>query len=120
MPAPDITRVAGSEVALELRGVTAGYTGEPVLRNVSIAVREGEVVGLVGPNGSGKTTVVRAASRALRPAAGRIMVRGKDLYAIGAREAARLVAVVPQDVLPAFSFTALELVLMGRSPYLSP
>jgi iron complex transport system ATP-binding protein len=120
VPEPDIANPPRSEVALELRGVTAGYTGDPVLRSVSIAVREGEVVGLVGPNGSGKTTVVRAASRALRPAAGRITVRGKDLYSIGAREAARLVAVVPQDVLPAFSFTALELVLMGRSPYLSP
>jgi iron complex transport system ATP-binding protein len=121
VPAPDIPSPSRSEIALELQGVTAGYTGEPVLRNVSIEVREGEVVGLVGPNGSGKTTVVRTASRALRPSAGRIAVRGgKDLYAIGAREAARLVAVVPQDVLPAFSFTALELVLMGRSPYLSP
>ena len=120
VPAPEIASSPRSDVALELRGVTAGYTGEPVLRNVSIAVREGEVVGLVGPNGSGKTTVVRTASRALRPSGGSVAVRGKDLYAIGAREAARLVAVVPQDVLPAFSFTALELVLMGRSPYLSP
>lgn len=120
MRAPNIPSPSRSEVALELQGVTAGYTGEPVLRNVSIEVREGEVVGLVGPNGSGKTTVVRSASRALRPTAGRIAVHGKDLYVIGARDAARLVAVVPQDVLPAFSFTALELVLMGRSPYLSP
>jgi iron complex transport system ATP-binding protein len=86
---------------------------------VDLEVRSGEVVGLVGPNGSGKTTLVRAASRALRPSTGRILVGGEDLYAMSARAAARFVAVVPQDVVPAFSFTALEVVLMGRAPYLS-
>jgi iron complex transport system ATP-binding protein len=99
--------------------VTCGYGPSSVLREASLAVRAGEVVGLVGPNGSGKTTLVRAASRALRPTGGSVRVCGLDPYAISAREAARLVAVVPQDVAPAFSFTVLELVLMGRTPYLS-
>lgn len=108
-----------SEVALALEGMSAGYAGAPVVRRVDLAIRAGEVLGLVGPNGSGKTTLVRAASRALRPSAGRVLVGGDDLYAMSAREAARRVAVVPQDVLPAFSFTALELVLMGRTPYRS-
>jgi iron complex transport system ATP-binding protein len=90
-----------------------------VVREVDLAVRPGEVVGLVGPNGSGKTTIVRVASRALRPSAGRVRVGEEDLFAMGAPAAARLVAVVPQDVVPAFSFTALEVVLMGRSPHQS-
>jgi iron complex transport system ATP-binding protein len=90
-----------------------------VVRDVDLEVSPGEVVGLVGPNGSGKTTVVRVASRALRPRAGVVRVRGEDLHAMSARDAARLVAVVPQDLAPAFSFTALEVVLMGRSPHLS-
>lgn len=107
------------EVALALRGLSAGYVGQPVVRDVDLEVRRGEVVGLVGPNGSGKTTLIRVASRALRPSVGRVLVHDRDLYGMTAREAARLVAVVPQDVMPAFSFTALELVLMGRSPYLS-
>jgi iron complex transport system ATP-binding protein len=100
--------------------VIAGYGGEPALRDVSLQVSPGEVVGLVGPNGSGKTTLVRVASRALRPGEGRVLVGGRDPYELSAREAARLVAVVPQDVVPAFSFTALEMTLMGRTPYLSP
>jgi iron complex transport system ATP-binding protein len=107
------------EPALRLESVAAGYAGLPVVRSVDLAVRSGEVVGLVGPNGSGKTTVVRAASRALRPSAGRVLVGGEDLFAMSARAAARLVAVVPQDVVPAFSFTVLEIVLMGRAPYVS-
>ncbi len=105
------------EPALELEGVWAGYGDAPALRDVTLRVGPGEVVGLVGPNGSGKTTLVRVASRALRPRSGRVRVLGRDPYAMGAREAARLVAVVPQEVAPAFSFTALEIVLMGRTPY---
>jgi iron complex transport system ATP-binding protein len=107
------------EPALLLESISAGYAGSPVVRGVDLAVRPGEVVGLVGPNGSGKTTLARVASRALRPSAGRVLAGGHDLFAMTARAAARLVAVVPQDVVPAFSFTVLEVVLMGRAPYLS-
>ena len=105
--------------ALALEHVTSGYGDLTVLRDVSVEVARGEVVGLVGPNGSGKTTLVRVASRALPPSAGSIRLGGLDPYGLSAREAARLVAVVPQDVTPAFSFTVLETVLMGRTPYLS-
>lgn len=104
---------------LSFAEVVAGYGREPVLRGVSFDVEPGRVVGLVGPNGSGKTTLVRVASRALRPSSGGVRVAGRDPYALSGRVAARLVAVVPQDVVPAFSFTVLEVVLMGRTPYLS-
>jgi iron complex transport system ATP-binding protein len=104
---------------LVLRGVTAAYGTRVALRDVSLEVRPGEVVGLVGPNGSGKTTAVRVASRALRPLEGRVFVAGVDPYAVPARRAARLAAVVPQEVVPAFEFTVREVVSMGRTPYLS-
>ena len=107
------------EALLELRGVTAGYGVRSVLSDVTLSVGAGEVVGLVGPNGSGKTTLVRVASRTLRPSAGEVLVAGHDPYRLSGSQAARLVAVVPQDVAPAFSFTALEVTLMGRSPHLS-
>jgi iron complex transport system ATP-binding protein len=107
------------EPILSLQDITCGYGASTVLHGVSLQVARGEVVGLVGPNGSGKTTLVRVASRALRPAGGTVRVGGLDTYALPAREAARLVAVVPQDLAPAFSFSVLEMVLMGRTPYLS-
>jgi iron complex transport system ATP-binding protein len=105
---------------LVLDRVTAGYGPRVALRDVSIRVKEGEVVGLIGPNGSGKTTAVRVASRALRPWRGRVLVDGLDPYGMRSRKAARLLAVVPQDVPVTFEFTALEMVLIGRSAYLSP
>ena len=108
-----------SDPSLQFHDVTASYGGPPVLCGVSAHVGRGEVVGVIGPNGSGKTTLIRVASRALRPASGTVTVNGRDPYAISAREAARLVAVVPQDLVPVFSFTALEVALTGRTPYRS-
>jgi iron complex transport system ATP-binding protein len=104
---------------LSFERVTAGYGAAPVVHDVDLHVDAGEVVGLVGPNGSGKTTLVRVASRALKPATGRVLVAGVDPYELPARRAAQRVAVVPQDVVPVFSFTALEVALMGRAPYRS-
>ncbi len=104
---------------LLLDGIVAGYGRSTVLHGVTVSASAGEIVGLVGPNGSGKTTLLRVASRALRPRGGRVLVAGHDPYALSARRAAQLVAVVPQQVLPAFSFSALEVVLMGRSPHRS-
>lgn len=107
------------EPGLALRGVSAGYGGREVLHEVTLEVAPGEVVGLIGPNGSGKTTILRVASRGLRPAAGEVHVAGRDPYSLRPREAARLVAVVPQELSSAFPFTVRETVLMGRAPYLS-
>jgi iron complex transport system ATP-binding protein len=111
--------VPGPEQGASLRNVTAGYGGVPVLHDVSLDVPAGGVTGLIGPNGSGKTTVVRVTSRGLAPRSGSVLVCGSDPYAIAARHAARLVAVVPQDLAPAFPYSVLEMVMMGRSPYLS-
>lgn len=104
---------------LALEGVTVGYGRVRVLEGLTLRAAPGQVTGLVGPNGSGKTTVVRVASRGLRPWSGTVRVGGRDPYRLSAREAARLVAVVPQELPAVFAFTALELVLMGRSPYRS-
>jgi iron complex transport system ATP-binding protein len=112
-----VTPRAGPVLVVE--DVVAGYGEAPILHGVSLDVAPGEVVGLLGPNGSGKTTLLRVASRALRPMSGLVTVAGRDPFALSARRAAQLVAVVPQQVLPAFSFSALEVVLMGRSPYRS-
>jgi iron complex transport system ATP-binding protein len=111
---------SGPDDGLVLRNITAGYGGRDVVRDVSLRAAAGQMTGLIGPNGSGKTTLVRVASRGLRPHAGTVRVAGRDPYAMPARRAARSVAVVPQEVAPAFAYTVLEIVLMGRTPYVSP
>jgi iron complex transport system ATP-binding protein len=109
----------GEPKGLDLVGVSATYGGRTVLDDVSLEVAPGEVTGLIGPNGSGKTTLVRVASRGLRPLRGEVRVQGLDPYALSARQAARLVAVVPQELNAAFDYSVLEMALMGRSPYRS-
>jgi len=90
------------------------------LAGVSLAVPRGSFTGLLGPNGCGKTTLLKLLAGVLRPATGTVSLEGRTLADLPRRAAARHVAVVPQDTHPAFDYTALEIVLMGRHPHLRP
>jgi iron complex transport system ATP-binding protein len=109
-PLVDCRRVTFAYGAREAQ--PAGFT----LRDLSFEVRAGETFGVIGPNASGKTTLVRLLSRVLIPATGRIELDGTDLAALGRAAVARQIAVVPQDVPSGFPHTVEELVLMGRYP----
>ncbi len=76
------------------------------------------MVAVIGPNGSGKTTLVRCIAGVLRPWSGEVRICGDDVAGLSQREVARRVAVVPQDPPLPEGFTALEVVLMGRTPHL--
>ena len=91
-----------------------------VLEGISLEVMPGEVVGLLGPNGSGKTSLLRLLSGVRAPTSGVIRLDGEALSRLSRRAIAQRVAVVPQGVDLAFDYTALELVLMGRHPHLGP
>src|SRR6516165_3423140 len=77
-PVPGADVVAGEPV-LELDGLTAGYNGSAVLRDVSLTVRPGEVVALLGANGAGKTTTLLTIAGMVRPMGGRVLFGGADL-----------------------------------------
>jgi len=87
------------------------------LRNVSLAVAPGEIVGVVGPNASGKTTLIRLLSRLLAPDRGTILLEGQPMARLTRAAVATRVGVVPQDVPAGFPYTVEELVLMGRFPH---
>lgn len=107
--------------AIELRNVTAGYyPGRPVVTALSLSVASGTFCGIIGPNGSGKTTILRVASGALQPQAGEVIVDGRPLAAWTRRQLARTLAVVPQLTVPPFAFTVREYVALGRTPYVAP
>jgi len=103
---------------LAVENVIAGYGGRPVLRNVTMHVAAGEFVGLIGPNGCGKTTLLRVVSGVLRPAEGRVRLGGDDLRTLSARKVARRLAYLLQDASLDLPFTVGEVALMGRSPHL--
>jgi iron complex transport system ATP-binding protein len=105
-------------IELEMRHTTLGYYHQPVLRDISLKASPGEIVGLIGPNGSGKSTIIKALCRVMQPESGKITVNGRDISTIPRQELACQVGVVPQLPLLPSSFTAFEIVLMGRNPHL--
>lgn len=95
------------------------YDESWVLDGLSFEVREGEILGIIGPNGSGKTTILRILSSVLIPQGGEVRIRGKNLLELKQKEIAQIIGVVPQDTYFPFPFTVGEVVLMGRSPWFS-
>jgi len=92
--------------------------GPYVLDRVSVGVPRGAIVGLLGPNGAGKTTLLRLMAGTLSPTAGGVTLDGRPIAALPRRQAARRIAVVPQETHATFDFTVLEIVMMGRYPHL--
>lgn len=100
-------------------GLHFGYGGRPVLRDLHLVARPGRVLGLLGPNGSGKTTALRMLHGSLRPESGRVELDGTPLHTLSAREVARRVAVVVQESDADSLLTVREMVALGRLPRLS-
>ena len=94
------------------------YGQRTILSNFNLQAEVGEIVGLIGPNGAGKTTFLRIVSGTLTPLAGNVYIQGIDLPNLPPKNRARLVAMVRQNPAVPAGFTALEVVLMGRNPYL--
>src|SRR4030042_2083666 len=103
---------------LRLDNISLGYGKRTVLHNINLEAKPGEMLGIIGPNGSGKSTLIKGITRLLQPISGQIFLDGRNIASIRRRELAQLVAVVPQNPTLPELFTALEAVLMGRTPHL--
>lgn len=107
---------------LEVKDLWFTYGGPAgrryVLRGVSLRV-DCCVACLLGPNGAGKTTLMKCIMGILMPERGRILLDGRDLTGMDCRSRARLVSYVPQEFVIQFPYTAFEVVLMGRNPYVN-
>jgi iron complex transport system ATP-binding protein len=105
-------------IKIEVQDISLRYSRKEVLKDVTFQVLPGEMVGLIGPNGCGKSTIIRALTRIISPYKGKILLDGKNVVKIPRQELARMLGVVPQMPLLPSAFTAFEVVLMGRNPHL--
>jgi iron complex transport system ATP-binding protein len=104
-------------MTLSVKNLTFHYPDVPVLRDISFDVPSGDFLSLLGPNGSGKSTLLRLLDRILLPESGTIALNDRPIGGMTRRELAANIAYVPQDASWVFPYTVLEVVLMGRSPY---
>jgi iron complex transport system ATP-binding protein len=104
-------------VTLAGRDLTIGYSDRVVGHGLDVALAQGEVLALLGPNGGGKTTLLKTLLGILRPRAGEVAIGRRPLASISIRERARLIAYVPQVHVPTFAFTVESVVLMGRTAH---
>jgi iron complex transport system ATP-binding protein len=103
---------------MEFRNVGFAHGARAIFDDLCFSVQPGETVALIGPNGIGKTTLLRLAAGLLRPSAGEILVRGRDVSDWGRRQLSCCVALVPQHLEVPFAFRVEEIVAQGRVPHL--
>jgi iron complex transport system ATP-binding protein len=110
---------AAGDVLLQARDVYFSYTGgNPVIRGASLTLQRGAMAAVIGPNGCGKSTLIRLLGGLLVASAGEIVFDGVPLSCVDQRTRAKTIAYVPQNTARTFPFTSLEVVLTGRSPYI--
>ncbi|MCX5812929.1 MAG: ABC transporter ATP-binding protein [Proteobacteria bacterium] len=107
------------EPVLSVIKLNFGYGQRPVLQDITFSVERDTICGLLGPNASGKTTLLKCIDGVLTPKDGSVQVEGNSVRRLGRRDVARLMAVVPQQTTVVFSFTALQMVVMGRAARLT-
>lgn len=102
---------------LELVNVTCAYNREPVVRHISLQAHPGEVLALIGPNGVGKSTLLRTMARLMRPMDGSVILVNRDLWQTSAREIAKQLAFAAQSNDVTWAATVEQVVALGRAPH---
>jgi iron complex transport system ATP-binding protein len=103
--------------ALETRQLTLAYDRAEILKDLSLAIPEGQITSLVGRNGCGKSTLLRALARLLKPKAGAVYLGTRSIFDMSTREVARHLGILPQSPTAPEGLTVRELIAQGRYPH---
>lgn len=105
-------------VLLNVKDLGFRYDNKVILKDINFKLNKGEFVGILGPNGSGKTTLLNNINRWLKPYKGCILVDNMDIIQFTPKKLAKQIATVPQNTFTDTTFSAWQVVMMGRYPYL--
>ena len=106
-------------MSFEVKDLRYTYEDYLVLDGITLPIRDGEIIGILGPNGCGKTTLLKNLNKNLSPKGGVVMLDGQDLQELTKKEIAGKIAAVPQTNEIHFAFTVRDIVAMGRMPFQS-
>jgi len=103
--------------SLEAGGLSVGYGDRLVIENLDLAVPPGRITAIVGANACGKSTLLRAMSRLLAPKSGHVLLDGREVHRMPAKELARTLGLLPQSPIAPEGITVADLVGRGRNPH---
>ena len=103
---------------VRVRDASFRYGHREILRDLTLDVRRGEILSVLGRNGCGKTTLLRCIAGALTPSSGSVQVGGEEIHRLAPPARARRIGFLFQDHVPSFPFAVRDVVLMGRAPHL--
>ncbi len=106
-------------IVLSVSNLSFSYNQDtPVWSDISLDVHKGEILSILGPNGTGKSTLMRCMAGLAPPDSGQIKVEGHDIRHLSRKKVAQTISFVPQKHIPVFAFPAIKIVVMGRTSYL--
>ncbi len=105
-------------VKITIKDLSFSYGSRKILEDLSLVVGDSEVLSLVGPNGSGKTTMIKCIDRILKPKGSILLNGGRDLQSLSRQEVAKYIGYVPQSTTSVLTTTVFDTILMGRKPHM--
>ncbi len=102
---------------LDITGLQFSYNSFPVLKGMDLKLKKGEMLTIIGPNASGKTTLLKCINNILKPQKGTIMIDDETLNDLSMKNIAKKIGHVPQSGTDRFPTTVFDTVLMGRKPH---
>ena len=113
----EIRDIGDTGDGIVISNISFGYEKIAILQNINVNIRKGRVVSLLGPNGCGKTTLLKIINGSLKSEKGTVYIDGSDIRRASYRQIARKMGQVSQNHKSSFPFTVLDVVLTGRAPY---
>ena len=104
---------------IEMSEIEYSFRKQPILNKINLKVKRKEIIGIIGPNGSGKTTIFNILSGLIKPTKGDIYINGTNISSLSITQRSKLLAAAPQNTIFPEDISVFELTTMGRNPYLN-